>query len=266
MNKEFIANLLVTKIHSLIVMVMCLLFCFLTIPAKAQEQDFQQPRTLGEYIEPEKTLFDVLKKKHPIFQYEKEGRLVGKYKLSDRLEEFSEINGGPAVAKRNNVEHTAVTYRLAYETTLDYPNKFVGPEKCAECHPAQYEQWKRSRHAKVVRFPEELEEVDGDPKRKMYGTESSILPMGIYPEDVLFVLGTPRTKYGFLDKWVVRGTYHVEGGRLGDKTSKIVAGGNQFSRLWSEHITPEMAKKINAFIPEFPNKMEDFGDSGSTVW
>ncbi len=266
MNKEFIANLLDTKIHTLIALVMCLLFCFLTIPAKAQEQDFQKPRTLGEYIEQEKTLFDVLKKKHPIFQYEKEGRLVGTVNLSDRLEEFSRINGGPAVAKRNNVEYTAVTYRLGYETTLDYPNKFVGPEKCAECHPAQYEQWKRSRHAKVVRFPEELDEVDGDPKRKMYGTESSILPMGIYPEDVLFVLGTPRTKYGFLDKWVVRGTYHVEGGRLGDNKSKIVAGGNQFSRLWSEHLTPEMAKKINAFIPEFPTEMKDFGDSGSDVW
>ncbi len=75
MNKEFIANLLDTKIHTLIALVMCLLFCFLTIPAKAQEQDFQKPRTLGEYIEQEKTLFDVLKKKHPIFQYEKEGRL-----------------------------------------------------------------------------------------------------------------------------------------------------------------------------------------------
>ena len=150
MNKEFIANLLDTKIYNLIVLVMCLLFCFLTIPAKAHEQDFQKPRTLGEYIEQEKTLFDVLKKKHPIFQYEKEGRLVGQYHLSDRLEEFSSINGGPAVAKRNNVEYTAVTYRLGYETTLDYPNKFVGPEKCAECHPAQYEQWKMNLPEKVV--------------------------------------------------------------------------------------------------------------------
>ncbi len=200
---------LLKKTHNMVTVIMCLLFCSLYFQASAQEKEFQKPRTLEGVMEQEKTLFDVLKKKHPIFQYEKEGRIVGKYKLSTREEEFSEINGGPQVAARNNLDHAAVTYRLAYETTLDYPNKFVGPEKCGECHPAQYEQWKRSRHAKVVRFPEELDEVDGDPKRKMYGTESSILPMGIYPEDVLFVLGTPRTKYGFLDRWVVRGTYHV---------------------------------------------------------
>lgn len=46
----------------------------------------------------------------------------------------------------------------------------------------------------------------------------------------------------------------------------MVAGGNQFSRLWSEHITPDMAKKIAEFSPGFPTKMEDFAHSRSTVW
>ena len=79
-------------------------------------------------------------------------------------------------------------------------------------------------------------------------------------------MGTPRTKYGFVDKWLVRGTYHVEGGNIGQGTGKIVAGGNQFSRNWAEHITPEVAKKINAWDPTFPVKLEDFGAQSSNVW
>nr|WP_261799410.1 cytochrome c family protein [Campylobacter jejuni] len=47
---------------------------------------------------------------------------------------------------------------------LDFPNKFVDPKKCGECHPAQYKAWERSRHAKTVRFPDEFEEVGNDLK------------------------------------------------------------------------------------------------------
>lgn len=246
---------------------LCVLLAMLLGFAFLNAADNSKPRTLEGYVEQEKTLFDVLKKKHPIFKYEKEGRLVGKYNISDRQEEFIDINNGPAYAEKMGLDHASVTYRLGYESTLDFPNKFVGPKKCGECHPAQYTAWERSRHAKVVRFPEELDEVNGNPKQPMYGTkESTILPRGIYPEDVLFILGTPRTKYGFIDKWVVRGTYHVEDGRLSDGTGKIVAGGNQFSRIWSEFLTPEMTKKINSIFPGYPTKLEDFKGNGSYVW
>jgi hypothetical protein len=51
-------------------------------------------RTLEGYVEQEKPFYDYLLKNHPIFQYEKAGRLVGKYRLSDRLEEFVEFGGG----------------------------------------------------------------------------------------------------------------------------------------------------------------------------
>ncbi|MCW1871495.1 cytochrome C, partial [Campylobacter jejuni] len=88
----------------------------------------------------------------------------------------------------------------------------------------------------------------------------------IYPDDVYAVIGTPRTKYGFIDRWLVRGTYHVEDGNLSNMTGKIVAGGNQFSRLWSEFLTPEMTKKIAEFSPGFPTTMEQFGGNGSQVW
>lgn len=227
-----------------------------------------KPRTLEDYVRGADTFFDILIDQHPMFKYEKAGRLRGKYTMSDRQEEFVEINKGPKFAEKSGLAHAAVTYRLGMESILDYPNKFVGPKKCGECHPAQYDQWQRSRHAKVVRFPDEMSEVGGAEglKKPMYNSPSTILPLGIYPDDVYAVIGTPRTKYGFIDRWLVRGTYHVQDGNLSDLTGTMVAGGNQFSRLWSEHITPDMAKKIAEFSPGFPTKMEDFAHSRSTVW
>ena len=227
-----------------------------------------KPRTLDDYVKGADTFFDILIDQHPMFKYEKAGRLKGKYTMSDRQEEFVEINKGPKFAEKSGLAHAAVTYRLGMESILDYPNKFVGPKKCGECHPAQYDQWQRSRHAKVVRFPDEMSEVGGAEglKKPMYNSPSTILPLGIYPDDVYAVIGTPRTKYGFIDRWLVRGTYHVQDGNLSDLTGTMVAGGNQFSRLWSEHITPDMAKKIAEFSPGFPTKMEDFAHSRSTVW
>ena len=91
------------------------------------------------------------------------------------------------------------------ESILDLPNKFVGAKKCGECHPMQYEKWSRSRHAMVVRFPDEMVEIpDKDLTKGLYGTQASVLPPGITPDAVFAIIGTPRTKYGFLDAWLVR--------------------------------------------------------------
>lgn len=148
------------------------------------------------------------------------------------------------------------------ESIPDFPNKFVGPEKCGQCHPAQYETWKRSRHAKVVRFPNEIEDFGNDLKDTVYPQSPLlILLKGMFAYNACAVIGTPRTKYGFIDKWLVRGTCHIEGDKLGDGTGKMVVGGNQFSRLCSESVIPEMAKKIAAFAFGFPAKMEEFGGS-----
>lgn len=233
--------------------------------AVTPQRDGVAPRVLHDYVEQEKDYWEYLKKNHPVFKYEKEGRLEGKYTLSDREEEFVEFGGGKAYAEKNN-RPVAMTYRLPMESMLDFPNKFVGPKKCGECHPAQYEKWERSRHAKVIRFPDEIEEVGNDLKKGLYGSKASILPEGVYADDVYAIIGTPRTKYGFLDKWLVRGTYHVEGGKLGDVTGKLVPGGNQFSRGWAESITPETAKKIAEWVPGFPTTLEQFGANGSGVW
>lgn len=228
--------------------------------------DTSKPRDLEGYVKQEGRFLDYLLKNHPMFKYEKAGRLVGKYKISNRKEEFLEISGGPALSKKLGQKHTAVTYRLGMESILDFPNKFVGPKKCGECHPAQYQAWVRSRHAKVVRFPDEIEEVGGDMKKPLYNSKSTVLPMGIQADDVFAIIGTPRTKYGFIDRFLVRGTYHVENGEFSKGTGQMVAGGNQFSRLWSEFLTPEMTKKIAAFAPGFPTKMSEFGSSASGVW
>ncbi|EAI3414988.1 cytochrome C [Campylobacter jejuni] len=236
------------------------------IQGEAAQDGDTKPRTLEGYVHQEDAFFKYLKEHHPMFKYEKEGRIVGKYAISDREEEYVEFSNGPTFAQQNNLAHTSVTYRLGMESFLDFPNKFVGPKKCGECHPAQYKAWERSRHAKTVRFPDEFEEVGNDLKKPMYNSQSTILPDGIYPDDVYAVIGTPRTKYGFIDRWLVRGTYHVEDGNLSNMTGKIVAGGNQFSRLWSEFLTPEMTKKIAEFSPGFPTTMEQFGGNGSQVW
>lgn len=230
------------------------------------QADGIEPRTLHDYVNQETDFIEFLKDRHPMFKYEKEGNLVGKYSISNRQEEFVEF-GGHGNYEKDTGRSASITYRLGMESILDYPNKFVGPKKCGECHPAQYEAWNRSRHSKVIRFPDELEESGGDPKKPMYGSsEATILPKGVEADDVFVIVGTPRTKYGFIDKWLVRGTYHIEDGKLADGTGKMVAGGNQFSRLWVESLTPEVAKKIAEFSPGFPTKLEDFGKQTSSVW
>jgi hypothetical protein len=222
------------------------------------------PRTLEGYVEQEREFYEFLRKNHPLFTvYEKQGRLVGKYQISDREEEFVEFGGGKDYLKENN-RHASVTYRLGQESILDLPNNFVGSKKCGECHPVQYEKWLRSRHNLVVRFPDEVSEAP-DLTKNLYG-QASVLPDGITPDVIYAVIGTPRTKYGFLDAWLVRGTYHIEGGTLRERTGTLVAGGNQSSRSWAESITPEVAKTIASYVPGFPTKLEDFGDNGSNRW
>jgi len=74
-----------------------------------------------------------------------------------------------------------------------------------------------------------MEEVPNkDLKAGLYGSKASVLPEGITPDAVYAIIGTPRTKYGFIDGWLVRGTYHIEGGLLKDGMGTLVAGGNQF--------------------------------------
>lgn len=254
-----------TKQSKLLSLVACLTAGLGATSALAiQTIDF--PRTLDGYVSQDQAFWNYLKANHPYFKsYLPAGRVVGKFKISDRQDEWVDFGGGKDYAADTG-HKAAVTYRLPYESFLDLPNNFVGPQKCGECHPKQYEKWQRSRHAKIVRFPEELTEVGGDMKKPLYNSKASVLPEGITADDVYVIMGTPRTKYGFVDKWLVRGSYHVEGGNLSAGTGKIVCGGNQFSRGWAEYLTPEMAKKINAWDPSFPTKMEDFGAQGSNVW
>ena len=106
--------------------------------------------------------------------------MIGTPVISTRGSEYlGEGNAQKYSAHQEGNRPMASQYRLGQRSILDFPNKFVGPEKCGECHAIQYEQWKRSRHAKTVRFPGEHPEVDNDLKKKLYGSEASILPDGI---------------------------------------------------------------------------------------
>ena len=223
-------------------------------------------KTLQDYIVQEQELFDFLFQNHPVFKYEEEGRLKGIYQVSDRGQEYLE-GGNSKKYSEYAGRPMAIQYRLGEKSILDFPNKFVGPEKCGECHAAQYEKWKRSRHAKSVRFPGEHPEVDNDLEKTMYNTkDTSILPDGITPDMVYATIGTPRTKYGYMDAWLVRGSYHVKDGLLRDGTGVLTAGANQFSRGWAEWLTPEKAKEIQKVIPTFPTTLEEIGLSGSHQW
>ena len=223
-------------------------------------------KTLQDYIVQEKELFDFLFENHPVFKYAAEGRIKGVYKVSTRGSEFLGEGNAQKYTKAAGAKPSASQYRLAAKSILDYPNKFVGPERCGECHAVQYQKWKRSRHAQTVRFPGEHPEVDNDLKKKLYGSDASILPDGITPDVIYATIGTPRTKYGYVDGWLVRGSYHIRDGLLRDGTGTLVAGGNQFSRGWASWLSPERCAEIAKVIPDFPTKMEDFGASGSHQW
>lgn len=232
-------------------------------------------RTLQDYIVQEKELWDFLFEHHPVFKYAEEGRIKGVYKISTRGSEFLGEGNARGYTKMANEDYKspmnmkrpkASQYRLAAKSILDYPNRFVGSERCGECHAVQYEKWKRSRHAQTVRFPGEHPEVGNDLKKKLYGSQASILPDGITPDVIYATLGTPRTKYGYIDAWLVRGAYHVRDGLLKDGTGTIVAGGNQFSRGWAQWLTPERAKEIKKVIPDFPTTMKEMGGSASHQW
>ena len=126
-------------------------------------------KTLQDYIVQEKELFDFLFENHPVFKYAAENRIKGVYKVSTRGSEFLGEGNAQKYTKAAGAKPSASQYRLAAKSILDYPNKFVGPERCGECHAVQYQKWKRSRHAQTIRFPGEHPEVDNDLKKKLYG-------------------------------------------------------------------------------------------------
>lgn len=244
-------------------------------------------KSLQDYIVQEKELFDWLFQNHPVFKtYQASGRIKGTPKISTRGSEFlgegnaakytaishnerpngAQVSTGEKYAEGMKNRPSASQYRLAAKSILDFPNKFVGPERCGECHAVQYEKWKRSRHAQTVRFPGEHQEYGNDYKKKLYGSQASILPDGITSDVIYATIGTPRTKMGYVDQWLMRGSFHVRDGLLKDGTGTLVGGGNQFSRGWAQWLTPAKAKEIQKVVPDFPTELKNFGPSASHQW
>ena len=136
-------------------------------------------KTLQDYIVQEKEMWDYLFQNHPVFKYAEKGAIKGVYKISTRGSEFLTEGNAQTFSKLAGGRPSASQYRLAAKSVLDFPNRFVGPERCGECHAIQYQKWKRSRHAQTLRFPGEHPEVNNDLKKKLYGSQASILPDGI---------------------------------------------------------------------------------------
>jgi len=225
--------------------------------------------SLQDYVVEEQEMYDWLFKNHPIFT-KYGGQTVGKLVVGDRGHEWIEEGHGKDFSKATKRSGgdgvSSMMYRVARGSTLSYPNKFIGPEKCGECHVAQYETWSRSRHSTTVRFPGEHPEVNNKLTEPVFSSDTaSILPQGITPDVIYCTIGHLRTKMGFFDAWLLRGTYHVEGGLLKNGTGKVTAGANQFQRTWALNLTPEVAKKIKQYVPEFPVTLEDYGANGGYV-
>lgn len=70
------------------------------IQGEAAQDGDTKPRTLEGYVHQEDAFFKYLKEHHPMFKYEKEGRIVGKYAISDREEEYVEFSNGPTFAQQ----------------------------------------------------------------------------------------------------------------------------------------------------------------------
>ena len=96
-------------------------------------------KTLQDYIVQEKELFDFLFENHPVSKYAAENRIKGVYKVSTRGSEFLGEGNAQKYTKAAGAKPSASQYRLAAKSILDYPNKFVGPERCGECHAVRYQ-------------------------------------------------------------------------------------------------------------------------------
>ena len=76
------------------------------------------------------------------------------------------------------------------------------------CDPVP--EWKRSRHAQTLRFPGEHPEVNNDLKKKLYGSQASILPDGIMPDDIyVTVVRRVRSTASSISGWFVVPTTSV---------------------------------------------------------
>ncbi|MGP1580308.1 MAG: cytochrome C [Wolinella sp.] len=225
--------------------------------------------SLQDYVVEEQEMYEWLFKNHPIFT-KYGGKTVGKLVVHDRgLEWLAEGHGydfSKASKRDGGQGYSSMMYRIPAASSLHFPNKFIGSEKCGECHPTQYEVWSRSRHATTIRFPGEHPEVNNELTKPVFGADTaSILPKGITPDVIYATVGHLRTKLGYIDAWLLRGTYYVEGGLLRDGTGQIVAGGNQFQTTWALRLDPETVKKIKKIVPDFPGTLEEYGDNGGYV-
>lgn len=225
--------------------------------------------SLQDYVVHEEEIYDWLFQNHPIFT-KYGGKTVGKMGVGDRGKEWLGEGHGYDFSSQSKREGgkglSSMMYRVAEGSVLKFPNKFIGPNKCGECHPAQWEAWSRSRHSTTIRFPGEHPEFNNNLTDPVFSKDTaSVLPQGITPDVVYCSVGHVRTKLGYIDAWLLRGTYHVEGGLLKDGTGKIVAGGNQFQTTWALRLTPEVAKKIREWVPDFPVTLEEYGVNGGYV-
>ena len=102
-----------TKQHKLLSLAACMSAALVASSAMAAETPAAQtsakevlPRTLEGYVSQDKAFWDYLKANHPYFKYLKEGRVVGKFTMSDR----EAANATPLSMKSGNVRVTTRSF------------------------------------------------------------------------------------------------------------------------------------------------------------
>ena len=114
-----------TKQHKLLSLAACMSAALVASSAMAAETPAAQtsakevlPRTLEGYVSQDKAFWDYLKANHPYFKYLKEGRVVGKFTMSDREEEWVNFGGGDKY-REDTGRTTAVTCLLYTSDAAD---------------------------------------------------------------------------------------------------------------------------------------------------
>lgn len=91
--------------------------------------------SLQDYVVEEREMYDWLFKNHPIFT-KYGGKTVGKMDVHDRgLEWLAEGHGfdfSKASKRDDGKGYSSMMYRIPAGSSLQFPNKFIGPEKCGE--------------------------------------------------------------------------------------------------------------------------------------
>lgn len=122
----------------------------------------------------------------------------------------------------------AATVGVILATSAQQEATYVGAEKCMTCHRGDYDHWKASGHANILRTAESAR-LAGLPK-----------PAYVSWDDILFVIGGFDWKARYISK---KDGYIITGGK-DPKTGEEIKGQNQFNLETEKFVDYEAGKVV----------------------